>query len=157
MPKKQPRAGGGEAKGDADELGRQVHLKVIESILAGKNENGGLSLPDQEKAEAIKGDQNKHREHEVHRTGHVDKNMQAPPNLRQAWQPIRSRIIFAVGGVISHKWRKQEADGDHRGPPFTPLEEVVTAQDGSNKKEDEDPRPDRPAAGETRTATWRGS
>ena len=48
--------------------------------------------------------------------------------------PIRSRIIFAVEGVISHKWRKQDADGDQWGPPFTPLGEVLTAQDGSNKK-----------------------
>ena len=57
VPKKQQRAGG-EATGDTDaevmNLVAQVHLKVIERILASKNENGGLSLPDQEKAEAIK-------------------------------------------------------------------------------------------------------
>ena len=29
---------------------------------------------------------------------------------------------------------EKDADGDQRGPPFKPLEEVLTAQDGSNQR-----------------------
>ena len=81
-------------------------LRTIEKTLASKNDNEELSLPDQETAEAIKGDLNKHREHEVHRTGHVDNSMQAPPNLRQAANQV-ARSPKVISGCLEDEVSKE--------------------------------------------------
>ena len=63
----------------------------------------------------------------------MGESMQASPNLRKACHPHKSRIIFATEGFASHKCDKQE--GEHQGnPPYAPLEEILTTQDGSNKR-----------------------
>ena len=53
-----------------------------------------------------------------------------------AWpgRPHKSRFIFAVDGFASYRWKKQEVEVDQRGPPCAPSEEVLPAQDGSDKR-----------------------
>ena len=59
--------------------------------------------------------------------------MQASTNLRKACHPHKSRIIFATEGFVSYRWDKQEGE-DQRNPPYAPLKEIQTTQDGSNKR-----------------------
>ena len=59
--------------------------------------------------------------------------MQASPNFGKACHPHKSLIIFATEGFVFNEWEKQEGE-NQRVPPYAPLEEILTAQDGSNKR-----------------------
>ena len=116
-------------------------LKSTERIL--QTESGELSLPDEEKVEALTTLRIDHRRGEVLRGEHVDKTMQASPNFRKAWAVAQvaghlcsGRIHFlqmeeaprrggvpplrAVGGDTVGRGTKQEEDKDSglgRGTP----------------------------------------
>ena len=60
--------------------------------------------------------QDDHRRKEVPRAEHVDKSMQAPPNIRKAWAD--TQIADRRGGE----------------PPFAPLEDTLATQDGAQHK-----------------------
>ena len=87
-----------------------------------------IEPPRSEEGVSNKDDQNKHREV----AQHVDQSTQAFPNQRKIWATTQVAVIFADEGFIASKWKKQETDGVH--PPFAPLEEVMEAQDGYQKR-----------------------
>ena len=60
--------------------------------------------------------------------------VQASPNFARLGRPHTSRIVVTVEGVISYKWKKWEGEWDQRDPPFAPLEEVMTMQDGFQRR-----------------------
>ena len=92
--------------------------KIIGKTLTSKNENGGLSLPDQVNTEATRMIRTNTENTKFIELNTWIKACRHLPTYEKLLQPLRWRIIFAVEGVISHKWKK-EADGDQRGPPFT--------------------------------------
>ena len=64
---------------------------------------------------------------ETARTECLGENRVDISQARARTDQLKSRRIFAVEGVISNVWKRQEAD--QRDPPLMPLEEVlVTAQ-----------------------------
>ena len=93
----------------------------------------GTEFPGPGKGRSFDDDQDGHRRWELHRAGHMETARILLQTFAKPVQIPRSRIIFAVEGVLSCKWKK-EADGDQRGSPFAPLEEVLTSQDGPNKR-----------------------
>ena len=106
-------------------------LKATDKIL--KTKSGKLSFLDQGKAEALRTlmmvtDDGNFIELNTWKRARILFSTFAKPG-----QTPRSRIIFAVEGVLSCKWKK-EADGDQMGSPFAPLEEVLTSQDRPNMK-----------------------
>ena len=102
-------------------------LKATKKIVTNKNENGGLSLPDQVKAEAIKMLRTSTDNAKVFELNPWIKACRHYPTNGKLGQPLRSRIIFAVEDVFSYTWKK-EADGD-RWRRY-----LLTSQDGSNKR-----------------------
>ena len=63
----------------------------------------------------------------------MDQSIQAFPNQRKTWATTQFVVIFADEGFMASKWKKQqETDGVH--PPFAPLEDVMEAQDGYQKR-----------------------
>ena len=61
------------------------------------------------------------------RAEHVDKSMQASPNLRKAWATSQVADHFRRRMFLAYKWKKQDTDGAY--PPSAQLEEVMGAQD----------------------------
>ena len=104
-------------------------LKTIKKTLGNKNEDA----PRSGVFRGNKDDQNKHREHEVHRDENVDQSMQASPTYAKAGQPLTPRVIFAVEGFVAYKWKNQQGEADLH-PPFTPLDEVTAAPDRYQRK-----------------------
>ena len=69
-----------------------------------------------------KDDQNKRRAFDVHRAERVGKKHPVISQPTQSLeQPPRSRIIFAVEGVVGYRWKEQDSDGTY--PLLAPLEE----------------------------------
>ena len=51
------------------------------------------------------------------------------PTFARLGCPHKSRIIFAIEGITSNKWKKQATDWEQWGPSFAPLEEVAATVD----------------------------
>ena len=99
-------------------------LKSTERIL--KTESGELSLPDEEKVEALTTLRIDHRRGEVLRGEHVDRTMQASPNFRKAWAVAQVAGHLCSGRI--HFLQMEKAARRGGVPPFAPLEETLATQ-----------------------------
>ena len=54
------------------------------------------------------------------------------PTCAKPVKPDRERIIFAVEGLITNEWPKQDTDSAQ--PPFMPLEEPMQTQEGQKRR-----------------------
>ena len=95
-------------------------LRATKKILTNRNKNGELRLPDQGKAEAIRILRSRTDDAKFFEQNTCIKACRHLPTFAKPGQTHRSRIIFAVGGVISYK-RQKEADGHQRSYPLAPL------------------------------------
>ena len=116
--------------------------ETIERVLTHKTKNGELSHPNQGKAEAVK---------TVVRTtvgnsNFLELNAWAEacrhlPTYAKPGCPLKSRIIFAVEGIVAYTWKKQEADGDQEEYSFCAVGGGYGTARRIPREDDEDPRP----------------
>ena len=115
-------------------------VNTTEKTLTNNIENGGLGLPNQEKAEAVKAIRTN-----VENSAFIELNAWVKacrhlPSYAQPGQPLVSRIISSVEGVIVCNWKKQETDGVH--PLFCAAGRGHGCARWIPKEEDKDSRPD---------------
>ena len=111
-------------------------LKSTERIL--QTESGELSLPDEEKVEALTTLRIDHRRGEVLRGEHVDKTMQASPNFRKAWAVAQVAGHLCSGRI--HFLQMEEAARRGGVPPLRAVGgDIVNGGWGTTQEEGEDP------------------
>ena len=87
------------------------------------------------------------------------------PSFVKPGRSPRSRVIFAVEGFISYRWKKQQ--GEEGSFPFAPLEETLATQDVAQNKRrtriqvlvgahHDTERSRTPIQGEPRAGIWQG-
>ena len=107
-----------------------------------KTESGELSLPDQEKAEALGALGINHRRGGCHQAEHRDKSMQTSPNFRKAWAVTQVAGHLCSGRI--HFLHMEEAARRAREPPLRAGGgDTDIAGRGTKQQEGEDPGPGR--------------
>ena len=105
-------------------------VKATETTL--RSRIGELSSADQEQTEALRWLRTTTESTDLQELATWKKACRHLPTCAKPRKPDREWIIFAVEGLITYEWPKQDTDSAQ--PPFIPLEEPMQTQDGQKRR-----------------------